>query len=69
MPKPLIRDDRVCRNQQFGTVDAIIERRIDSAHVLRIVVVQWDNGDVSDEDEEDLDTMLGRVVDTQPPSG
>jgi hypothetical protein len=59
MTKPLTQGVRVCKEQQFGTVDAIVERWIGSTLILRIIVVQWDNGDVSDEDEDGLDTVVG----------
>ncbi len=67
MTKPLTQGDRVCKDQTFGVVDSIIERWIGSTLALRIIVVQWDNGDVSDEDEDKLDTVVGPVkVDSGP---
>jgi hypothetical protein len=58
MTKPLIQGDRVCKDQTFGTVDTIIERWIGSTLALRIIVVEWDDRNVSDEDEDDLDQVL-----------
>ncbi len=59
--KPIIQGDRVCRNQKFGTVDNIVERWAGSTLILRIVVVEWDDGTISDEDEDKLDTVIGAV--------
>ena len=61
MTKPLTQGDRVCKDQTFGVVDSIIERWIGSTLALRIIVVQWDDGTTSDEDEDKLDTILPAV--------
>jgi hypothetical protein len=56
--KLLDQGDRVCKAQKFGVVDAVIERYERNILVLRIVVVEWDDGTTSDEDEDNLDTVL-----------
>ncbi len=61
MPKLLDQGDRVCKAQKFGVVDAVIERWAGNTCILRIIVVEWDNGTTSDEDEDGLDTVVGPI--------
>lgn len=52
------RGSHVYKDGHFGIVDTVIERYQNSILVSRILVVEWDDRNVSDEDEDQLGEVL-----------
>ena len=48
----------VFKDGHFGIVDTVIERFQNNILVSRILVVEWDDRNVSDEDEDQLGEVL-----------